>query len=192
MAWNMETTFAVSGGTLGFVAFFRDTFVSIAAANKEKWRVVENQTQREDSLLAIHDSLKYEQRINNDHFAGVMRLLAWIEKDAIELHFKHLCRNPYRVYLYQYKVAAESFSNAVRDVGGAWQFHNLVSIQDSSAHWEMRKESSDAFDSEHIRTRISEVSTMRDAYRKIKTLAERDAIEYMLPWKWKCSASASQ
>jgi len=177
---------------LGFVAFFRDTFVSIAAANKEKWRIVEKETVGEQSLLAILDSLKYEQRINNDHFAALMRLLAWIENDAIELHFKHLCRNPYRVHLDQFKVAAVSFSNAVKDIGGAWHFHNLVSIQDPSAHWKMRKETIDASGFEHIRTRISEVSTMRDAYRKLKTLAKRDAVEYMLPWKWQRSASASQ
>lgn len=192
MAWSIETIYAVSGGTLGFIAFIRDTFASIAATNREKWRVVENEVLSEDSLLAILNDVEYEQRLSNDQFEELELMLAWIKSDAIELQFKRLLCNPYRKHLVRYKNAAESFSNSVREIGGLWHHHNLVMIPGPPSYWKVQGSSVQyvthvkAADSsaDHIRARIKEVSMMRDAYRKLKTLAERDATEYMLPWKW--------
>jgi len=184
--------FAVVGGTLGFLAFFRDTFASIAAANKEKWKVVEVEVLSEDTLLDMVENLSALQAVDASHLAEVELMLDWIEEDAIELQFKHLLRDPFKTYLTSFARDARNFIDSMKRENGPWRYYPTLTIPGPPDYYRIFPPHLPPDERKSLEERFHMVSdeaaqfvkAMRISYRKIKALAERECFEFIAPWKW--------
>ncbi|HRH37373.1 MAG TPA: hypothetical protein PK760_03450 [Flavobacteriales bacterium] len=181
--------FTVSGALLGAIAFFQNAFRGIATTNKAKWAALGNDVITEEQLDNALNELRHGN-VNERTQKALLHLNNKLREKGDAMKFKGLFANPYKKHLDVLFEVSETMRT--RLYKPEWKKHDLP--QGGGALFALNEEyflkqygvKSALAEKENVRKELEEDFTRAlRALTAVRVLANREDIEYLLPWKWK-------
>lgn len=178
------------GAILGTIAFFQNAFRGIAAANKAKWTALGSDVITEDQLAQAIQQMRMPGQVNERILMAVLHLNNKLREKGDAMKFKSLFGDPYKKHLDVLLVVSESMRT--RLFKPEWEKHPYP--DGVGAVFALNKEhflkqygvkSADA-EQEKVRNELEQdLQHALHALTAVRVLANREDIEYLLPWRWK-------
>lgn len=177
------------GALLGTIAFFQNAFSGIAATNKAKWAALGQEVITEDQLANAIQQVRMPGQVNERTLTALLHLNNKLRERGDAVRFKSLWGDMYKKHLRVLFEVSESFRTRMftaewkkhpfpDGVGAIFALdedHFLKQFGTQSAHAEKEK----------VRIALQhDMERALKAFIALRILANREDIEYLLPWKW--------
>jgi hypothetical protein len=177
------------GALLGTIAFFQNAFTGIASANKAKWAALGPEVITEDMLAYALNDIRHGT-VNERTQKALLQLNNKLQSKGDALKFKSLGGDPYAKHL---NILLEvSDSMRTRLFKPEWKKHpypdgvGAVFALDDAGFQERYGTQGMAAVKEKVRKDLEQdLKRALHALTTVRVLANREDIEYLLPWKWR-------
>lgn len=178
------------GALLGTIAFFQNAFSGIAATNKAKWAGLGPDVISEDQLAQAIQQVRMPGQVNERTLTALLHLNNKLREQGDAVKFKSLWGNPYerhlavlfevtesfRTRLFKPEWKKHPFPDGIGSIFGLDQEHFLKQFGTRNAHAEQEK----------VRKQLQhDMERALHAFTAVRILANREDIEYLLPWTWR-------
>jgi len=178
------------GAVLGTIAFFQNAFRGIAATNKAKWAAIEKELITEERLARALQECRMPGHVNERTQKDLLVLNNKLREKGDTWKFKSLFRDPYakhikglfevseamRTRLFKPEWKRHEYPNGIGAIYALEEAYFLEQFGITNAHAEQEK----------VRKELEEdLQRALHALTAVRVLANREDIEYLLPWKWK-------
>lgn len=191
---EFKEVLTVIGASLGAIAFFQNFIKPISDVNKTKWNNLKNEIS-DINFENIALSLWQQHRIDSISLTRLQNLIFNIERNSEELCFKTVFRNKFSAHFKKIHEQYIQWRTLIRvpywKPGGASLEESAWTLDQEAFYrvWEETGKEDDRVRAdkdyvEHLTRAYDLVEDMRREYRKISVLANREAYEFLLPWKW--------
>ena len=187
--------FTIVGASLGIIAFIQNFLKPIAEYNRHKWDELRKEVMDDIDFENIMFSLWHSRRINPQSMQRLERLIHYINDDFDEVRFKAVFSRRF----------SEKFS-LISKLYNEWRALIQVPYWEPRGNhgesaWTFNKDFflrekygiPDSFETEqratkeyvdHLEKAYDLVKEMRSEFRDIGEMVNRQAYEFILPWKW--------
>ena len=176
------------GALLGTVAFFQNAFSGIAATNKAKWAALGPELITEDQLVGALNEIR-QGNVNERTQQALLHLNNKLRAKGDAMKFKSLFGDPYKTHLEVLNTVSDSMRN--RLIKSEWKKHPfpnggaLFALNDDHFLEQYGVKSAHA-EKEKVRKELEQdLQRALRALTAVRVLANREDIEYLLPWKGK-------
>ena len=184
---NWLDILTATGAVLGTIAFFQNAFSGIAATNKMKWAALDPKVFNEGLLeVAVGDAGRGV--MNERTRQALLEMNNKIRERGDGLKFKSLWGDPYEKHVREIFEVTDSFRSRI--TSPFWKKHQypdghgglfvldeeyyLMKYGTEGAHVQM----------DAVRTKlVQDLGRVQGALMAVRVLANREDIEYLLPWK---------
>ena len=185
---NWLDIITVPGSVLGTIAFLQNAFSGIASTNKAKWAALGPDVITEDQLSQALQQMRTHGQVNERTQSALLNLNNKLRQQGDAVKFKSLCGDPYkrhlavlfevtdsfRARLFKPEWRKHPFPNGLGAIFVLDEDHFLKEFGRQSAHAEQEK----------VRAALQlDMERALHALKAVRVLANREDIEYLLPWK---------
>jgi hypothetical protein len=186
---NWLDILTATGAVLGTIAFFQNAFSGIAATNKTKWMALDTKVFSEGMLeVAIVDASRGQ--MNERTKQALLEMNNKLREKGDGLKFKSLWGDPYKPHLRELFEVTETMRSRISSP--IWMKHKyedsiggLFALEEK---YFLQKYGTQGADGEMDRVRdglVNDLKRAQLALTAVRVLANREDIEYLLPWKWR-------
>ena len=176
------------GAILGTIAFFQNAFSGISATNKAKWAALGPDLITEDTLAGALNELRHGN-VNERTQLALLQLNNKLRAKGDAMKFKSLFGDPYKAHLDVLITVSDSMRN--RLIKAEWKKHPfpnagaLFALNEDHFLEQYGVKSAHA-EKEKVRKELEQdLQRALHALTAVRVLANREDIEYLLPWKGK-------
>ena len=175
------------GAILGTIAFFQNAFSGISATNKAKWAALGPELITEDMLASALNEIRHGN-VNERTQLALLHLNNKLRAKGDAIKFKSLFGDPYKKHLDVLFMVSDSMRN--RLVQAEWKKHPfpngvgaLFALNDAHFLEQYGVKTAHA-EKEKLREELEhDLQRALHALTAVRVLANREDIEYLLPWK---------
>ena len=175
------------GAILGTIAFFQNAFSGISATNKAKWAALGPEVITEDMLSGALNEIRHGN-VNERTQQALLHLNNKLRAKGDTMKFKSLFRDPYKKHLDVLFTISDSMRN--RLFKSEWKKHafpngvGALFALNNEHFLEQYGVKSSSMEKEKVRKELEQdLQRALHALTAVRVLANREDIEYLLPWK---------
>lgn len=179
----------IIGSSLGAVAFFQNISKEITNNNKEKWKKLNDIVSTLD-----FENLEYQitgRKIRNNTFDRITDLYYIIDRENIDIiGFKSVFKNKIHSKLLNIHKLYDELRKYIQvpywyPIENGWKFDKDFYFEKEDSTWtSVDYDNATRKYSNHIQEAELLVMEMRQNFKQIQILANKDSYELILPWKW--------
>lgn len=177
------------GAILGTIAFFQNAFRGISAANKVKWAALGPEVITEDNLALALNDIRHGN-VNERTQLAMLQLNNKLRAKDDAMKFKSIWGDPYAKHLNTLLEVSDSMRSRLSQP--EWKKYpypdnvGAVFALDDDAFQQRYGTQGMAAVKENVRKELEQdLQRTLHALTAVRILANREDIEYLLPWKWR-------
>lgn len=176
------------GALLGSFAFFQNVFSGIATTNKTKWAALSPDIITENQLAGAINELQSAQQVTERTRTSLLHLNNKLREHGDGFKFKTLLGKPYeKHYAVPFKVTETMRSRFTNPIWKRVPFPDGVGaifVLDGEYFLAKYGTANAEGEKEKVRTALQhDLEQCLQALTAVRVLANRDDIEYLLPWR---------